>query len=173
MRSELDREQESYERRAGQVDTKAGLILAAAGVIVTLRSADPVLLEVLAQVAAAVAGGLAIFAFLPRVAGTLSPLELRRRYVHQPENITKLVVLDTRLTIHADDEQQLKTKAKRLKLAIISLGVAVAFALSGSILNYAGEGKPHEQHRPHRPEPSSSSSSHGQPAAVPPVSSRS
>lgn len=171
VRGELDREQASHERRAGQVDTKAGLILAAAGVIVTLRSADPVLLEVLAQVAAALAGGLAVFAFLPRVAGTLSPLELRRRYAHQPEDVTKLVVLDTRLIIHADDEQQLKAKAARLKLAIISLGVAVALALAGSILSYAGEGNSYEQRRPHSPEPSTSS--HSQSPAVPLVSSRS
>jgi len=31
VRGELDREQESHERRAAQVDTKAGLILAAPG----------------------------------------------------------------------------------------------------------------------------------------------
>ena len=74
---------------------------------------------------------MAIWAFLPRVAGTLSPLALRNSYVHRPERVTKLVVLDTRLTIHVDDEQQLKSKAKRLKWAVISIGAAAALALLG------------------------------------------
>lgn len=159
VRSELDREQESHERRAGQVDTKAGLILAASGIVVALPADEPALLSVLAQVAAAVAGGLAVFAFLPRVAGTLSPLELRKRYVHRPEQVTKLVVLDTRLIVHADDERQLKTKADRLKLAVTSLGLAVALALAGSILDYAGGGSPREQPRPDSPQPGASSPS--------------
>lgn len=140
VRAELDREQDSHERRASQVDTKAGLILAAAGVVVAFRAAQPTLLGVLAQVAAAVAGGLAILAFLPRVAGTVSPLALRKRYIHQPEHVTKLVVLDTRLSVHADDEQQLKTKAKQLRRAVLALGMAVALAVLGSILSYAGTG---------------------------------
>lgn len=156
VRRELDLEQQSHERRAGQVDTKAGLILAASGVVVALRASRPSLLGLLTQVAAAVAGGLAVFAFLPRVAGTLSPLELRKRYLHRPEHVTQLVVLDTRLSIHTDDEQQLKTKARRLKAAVLSLAVAVALALLGSILNYAEGGVPDEQHRPLSPQPSSS-----------------
>lgn len=44
VRAELDREQESHERRASQVDTKAGLVLAAAGVVVAFRAAQPTLL---------------------------------------------------------------------------------------------------------------------------------
>jgi hypothetical protein len=138
VRAELDREQESYERRAGQVDTKAGLILAAAGVVVALQATQPTLPGILAQGAAAGAGVLAVLAFLPRVAGTLSPLRLRNDYIHQPEQVTKLVVLDTRLTIHADDEQQLKTKASRLRRAIVVLGLAVGLAVLASILRYAG-----------------------------------
>lgn len=171
VRAELDREQESHERRASQVDTKAGLILAAAGVVVAFRAAQPTLLGVLAQVAAAVAGGLAILAFLPRVAGTVSPLELRTRYVQRPEHVTKLVVLDTRLSIHADDEQQLKVKAKQLRRAVITLGVAVALAVLGSILSYAGVGGS-DDHQPgaDSPRPSTSSSPSqpsGSPAATP------
>ncbi len=170
VRSELDREQESHERRAAQVDTKAGVILAAAGVVVAFRSTQPTLLGVLAQVAAALAGGLAIWAFLPRVAGTLSPLTLRNSYIHRPERVTKLVVLDTRLTIHADDEQQLKSKAKRLKWAVLSLGAAVALALSGSIVSYAKVGGSSEQPREVSPRPSTSSGSSQPPGspAVPP-----
>lgn len=170
VRAELDREQESHERRAAQVDTKAGLILAAAGVVVAFRATQPTLLGVLAQVAAAVAGGLAIWAFLPRVAGTLSPLTLRNSYIHRPERVTKLVVLDTRLTIHADDEQQLKSKAKRLKWSVLSLGAAVFLALVGSIVSYAGGGGSNEQPRKINPEPSTSSSPsqpHGRPAVPP------
>ncbi len=170
VRAELDREQDSHERRAAQVDTKAGLILAAAGVVVAFRAAQPTLLGVLAQVAAAAAGGLAILAFLPRVAGTVSPLTLRNKYIQRPEQVTKLVVLDTRLTVHADDEEQLKIKAGRLKRAVISLGVAVALALLGSILSYAGIGGSNEQPRPNSPQPSGSSSPSRPPSspAVPP-----
>lgn len=148
VRAELDREQESHERRAGQVDTKAGLILAAASVIVSVRSATPSLLGLLAQTAAATAGGLAIWAFFPRVAGTVSPLRLRSAYIHQPVEVTKLVVLDTRLSVHADDEQQLITKANRLRWAVAALGLAVVLALGGAILNYADSGGSDEQSNP-------------------------
>lgn len=168
VRAELDREQESHERRAAQVDTKAGLILAAAGVVV-FRAPQPTLFGVLAQAAAAVAGVLAILAFLPRVAGTVSPTALRSKYIQQPEQVTKLVVLDTRLAIHADDEKQLRVKAKRMKQAVISLGVAVALALIGSTLSYAGGGS-NEQPSPDSPRPSTSrSSSHpsGSPTVPP------
>lgn len=137
VRAELDREQESHERRAAGVDTKAGLILAAAGVVVGLQAMQATLFGILAQVAAAVAGGLAVLAFLPRVAGTLSPLSLRNAYLHRPEDLTKLVALDTRLVIHADDEQQLKKKAEWLRRAVYGLGLAIVLAVLGSILSYA------------------------------------
>jgi hypothetical protein len=167
VRAELDREQESHERRASQVDTKAGLILAAAGVVVAFRAAQPTLVGVLAQVAAAVAGGLAILAFLPRVAGTVSPLELRKRYIHRPKQVTKLVVLDTRLEVHADDEQQLKIKAKHLRRAVLTLGVAVALAVLGSILSYAGTGGS-DDHQPgtDTPRPSNTSQPADSPTAT-------
>jgi hypothetical protein len=51
-----------------------------------------------------------------------------------------LAVLDTRLTIHVDDEKQLTTKAGRLKNAISALGVAVDLAVLASILRYTGRG---------------------------------
>ena len=169
VRSELDREQDSYERRAAQFDTRAGLILAASGVVVGFRATQPTLLGVLAQVAAAVAGGFAVLAFLPRVAGILSPMALREAYIHRPEEVTKLVVLDTRLTIHADDLQQLRKKVHRLRLAVYSLGIAVVLAVLGSIVSYLGTGGSSEQPRPPSSSgPSVSSSRPAEGPAVPP-----
>lgn len=149
VKNELDREQESYERRASSVDTKAGLILTAAGVVVSFRATQLTLLGILAQVVAALAGALAVLAFLPRVAGTLSPLALRNAYVHRPEAVTKLAILDTRLTIHADDERQLKRKASYVRAAVVALGVSVVLAVLGSIVMYAGQGG-HGEYSPSR-----------------------
>ncbi len=147
IRAELDREQESHERRAGQVDTKAGLLLAASG-LVAFRNSQNAPLGLAAQLLAAVAGALAVWAFLPRVAGTLSPLTLRNTYIHRPEQTTKLVVLDTRLLIHADDEQQLHSKSRRLTAAVLVLGIAVATAVAASIVSYTSTGGSSDQHRP-------------------------
>lgn len=166
IRSELDREQESYERRASSVDTKAGLILAAAGVVVSFRATQPTLPGICAQVVAGVAGGLAVLAFLPRVAGTLSPMALRNAYVHRPEETTKLVILDTRLTIHADDERQLKRKASYLRAAVCVLGIAVMLAVLGSAVTYVGQ-RGSDEHSPGSSPSSARPSPSGPGPAVP------
>ena len=145
--AELNRAEDSLERRGAQVDTKAGLILATAGVVITFGAPPQNLLEVLTKVAAAVAGALAVLAITPRVAGSLSPQLLRDTYVHRPEDTTKLVVLDTRLATHASDEKQLVIKANRLKRAAVALGTAVVLALMASIVGYA-QGGTNEQPKP-------------------------
>ncbi|MGL5858346.1 MAG: hypothetical protein ACRC35_08080 [Angustibacter sp.] len=83
IRAELDIERELREKSSSSIDTKADLVLGSSGVVVGLGfDARPGIFVLLAQCAAAVAGGLSVLAFRPRVAGAISPRALPR----EPDN---------------------------------------------------------------------------------------
>jgi hypothetical protein len=88
--------------------------------------------------AAAISGGLAVSALWPTVAGTVAASTLRAKYVHRREDVTKLVVLDTRLMIQIDDEAQLRKKLQRLKAAAVALAVSVVLVAISSIVTLDG-----------------------------------
>jgi hypothetical protein len=147
VRAELDLEQGSKKRRSASLDSKAGLLLAAAGVLVGLNATVNPWLDVVVHGLAALAAAVAVSSMWPRLAGTVSPLQLRRHYVHLPEAHTRLVVLDTRLALHQADEDRLRRRARLFKLAAVLLASAMFAALAGSIVEAAGNGGSHDQCR--------------------------
>ena len=134
VRGELDRVEESTERRTASVDTKSGLLLGVSGVLVGLGQENPGAWELISHVVAVAAGGLAVWAFWPRVGGSLNSRRLRDKYLTQPEPVTQLVVLDSRIVLLEDDERQLHAKLRRLKAALFTLAVAVTLLVIGSIV---------------------------------------
>lgn len=114
------------ERRGANLDTKAGVLLGFAGVLVGLSVANlhgwPAHAgAAVGALAAVLAGG----ATLPRSFPTLDLRELRDRYLTAEEDVTRLTLLDTRIAMFAETRAVLKRKAQLVTAATLSLGVAV------------------------------------------------
>ncbi|HEX8305688.1 MAG TPA: hypothetical protein VF612_12480 [Jatrophihabitans sp.] len=138
IESVLEREDGSYRDRGNSLDTKAGLILSAAGVIVALVGTTASIAAIVGQALAIAAGGAAVWVILPRVDKVIGPKELRDRHLSMDPVRTRLIVLNTRVVLHAKNEARLVTKAIRLRYAsALLLGSAVAILMSG-ILRAAG-----------------------------------
>ena len=135
VRAELNAEAAELERRSDSVTTRAGLILAAAGVLVPLAlgmgsawALPGVGLGVLSAV-------LAALAFRPGVFKGLDPVSFRLNYLHVPEAKAKRDALDRRVTDYAANAAVVKKQVKCLKwsvgflvAAIVSVGGFVGVA---------------------------------------------
>jgi hypothetical protein len=135
VEDELDREEVSYRNRANGIDTKAGLILSAAGVLVALVGSRPSVAGLIAQITALAAGVVGGAAIYPRVDKGINPRELRDRYLGVDASITRMVLLNTRIDLHTKDEQRLVTKARRLKLASGLLLLSALAIVIGATIN--------------------------------------
>jgi hypothetical protein len=87
---------------------------------------------IMGQALAIAAGAAAVWVILPRVDKAIGPQELRDRYLTTDPVRTRLIVLNTRILLHAKNEARLFTKARRLRYAsALLLGSAVAILISG------------------------------------------
>lgn len=132
---ELNRAEVSHQQHAQGLDTKAGLVLGAAGVIVALAVGHRSLSLTGGQVSAVAAGVAAARAFLPRTGGIINPSELQERYLDQPERTTRLTLLATRVDLFQADEEALKVKFLSLRVAVVFLLVAAVDVCVGSIVD--------------------------------------
>jgi hypothetical protein len=140
VEEELDREEISYRNRANGIDTKAGLILTAAGVLVALVGTRPSVAGLVGQMIALLAATVGGAALFPRVDKGISASELRDRYLSVDASITRMVLLNTRIELHLKDEQRLITKAWRLRLASLLLVSAAVAIVVGAIIHVARGG---------------------------------
>jgi len=111
------------------LDAKAGILLGFSGAIVALAPADAPLLG-LGRVAV-LAGLASLWAFWPRQFDTLDLYTLRQKYLSAELRFTKLTVLDTQVAIIESAAAFLNGKAKRVKLAMALLAVAVVLIAIG------------------------------------------
>jgi hypothetical protein len=130
----LTREEDSFRLRAHAIDTKAGLLLSASGVLIALVGGKPSLAGLVAQLFSMGAGGVAVAALWPRVDKGIGPRELRDRYLTTPATVTRLVLLNTRIDLHAKDEEHLIKKARRLRVAALLLLSAALAVVLGAIV---------------------------------------
>lgn len=110
------------------LDTKAGVVLGFSGVLATLHGAgtSPSLIGVILAVGAATAG---LLAFWPRNFPTVDA-QVLREYLNAEERFTRLVMVDTYLELLAEGRDLLKSKARRLKWAMVLLATsALAFGI--------------------------------------------
>jgi hypothetical protein len=135
VRAELDVELGLLERRSAAVDTKAGLVLGFAGVLVGLTKDVQSWITVAGQVLAVLAAVMAIRAFLPRYGGAVNPMTLRRKYLTTDKAVTELSVLDTRLMLKEQDEAALRVKARRVRAAVVLLVLAIAVLVANSVVH--------------------------------------
>lgn len=124
IRAELDRVQGSCETRTNGVDTKAGLILATAGVLIGFHADNPTIWDRFAAPLALTAGGLAIYAFHPRPGRTVSPETLYQAHLNDPSIDVLHEMIKGRIHVWKLDEASLTTKAKRMFWAILALAAA-------------------------------------------------
>jgi hypothetical protein len=130
----LQHEDDSYRERANSVDTKAGVIVSAAAVIVALVGTKAGVAAVIGQGVAVMSGVAAVLALMPRVDKAIGPRQLRDRYLMADPLTTRLFLLNTRLVLHANNEQRMFVKFRRLKVAaVLLLGSAMAIVIGGIV----------------------------------------
>jgi hypothetical protein len=115
------------------LDTKAGIVLAFAGVLVTLSGGVRSVLTDLGRVAAALSGLLALLTFLPRRPPRVDVARIRDAHLRSEESFTRLHVLDTRLALLDRGAAILKSKARRLGYGFAALTVAVVLLAGGML----------------------------------------
>ncbi len=128
----LAHEDSTWRDRANNLDTKAGILLSGAGVIVALVGTTTHIAALIGQILAILAGGTAVWSLWPRVDKAIDPAELRNLYLTTDPVTTRLRVLNTRLEMHMKNENALMAKGRRWKLtAILLLGSVIAILTSG------------------------------------------
>jgi hypothetical protein len=137
----VESELAAQERRGDALDSKAGVLLGFAGVLVGLTVSN--LDGTLATIGAACAGGAAVLAglaFIPRSFPTLKLRPLRRRYLTADEEFTRLRLLDTRIAMQQETLRHLRVKAYLVTAASVALGAAVVLTvLAGTLGDYERE----------------------------------
>lgn len=153
IHAELDRRQVSCDARSNTIDTKAGLLLAAAGVLIGFNADKPSVLTLLAELAAAAAGAGAIWSMFPRRGKDVEPKTLFDDFHTHPVVQTRMELIRARLQVLHSDEKALGVKADRFK------GAAILLGLSGLLfITHTATGL-----HPHRPTPEG----HPRPAVAP------
>jgi hypothetical protein len=124
IHASFERERDRDLAHFDALDTKAGVIVGFAGVLVTIQRGTGwiAILGALVGVGAAFTG---LAAFWPGRFPTLEPSHLRS-YLTSEERITTLALVDTYLDLLEAGRDLIRTKALRLKVAVILLAVSAA-----------------------------------------------
>ncbi|MHB1912531.1 MAG: hypothetical protein ACYCTI_10830 [Acidimicrobiales bacterium] len=131
-REELDTEMRHQEA----LDTKAGVILGFAGVLVGLAIEHSVHERTPGLIAAGGSGFLAMVAFLPRHYPVFELGPLRQRYLTGQPDATKLVLFDALVAMVDDIRAYLRIKGWLLRAATVALVVAIGFLIAGTIAHH-------------------------------------
>lgn len=115
------------------LDNKAGIVLGFAGLLITLAPDVPLLALLPALTAAGTAAAFALMAFWPRPHATLKPTPIRK-YLAAEDRFTRLRLFDTLEVVANTISDDLTTKARRLKRALIALTVAAALFAVGILI---------------------------------------
>lgn len=121
------------------LDTKAGILLAFDGVLITLTRDITLAFQIPSVVLALASAVLALVAFWPRDYPVFEPTALRK-YMTYPDDQTRLKLHDVMERMVAEGAGLLKRKARNLKPALILLALAaITFGAGIVITNATGE----------------------------------
>lgn len=109
------------------LDTKAGLILGFAGVLIALGNGSGSLAEASSTILAALAAVASVASFWPRRFASIDPTRLGD-YANAELAFTQLTVLDTLEVMLVETTQRLELKSRRLKLALTGLTAGAVLA---------------------------------------------
>lgn len=135
----LVRADESYRFRAGSLDTKAGLVLGAVGVIVALVGDEPSVAGFVGQLFAIASGLMAVLSLRPRTGDGINPSKLRDQYLQLDDSTARLRVLNDSLSELSQDNCRLKAKNRQFQAAATLLLLAAATVVAGAAISvFAG-----------------------------------
>jgi hypothetical protein len=135
LSDEVASELAAQERRGDALDSKAGVMLGIAGVLVGL-TVDKLhgFVAHSGTVLAGIAGLLAAVAFIPRSYPTLALRRLREGYLTADAEFTRRRVMDTRIAMYERTQGLLRVKALLVTAAAAALCAAVIVTVIGSIV---------------------------------------
>ena len=125
-------ERRELRAHADALDSKTGLALGISGVLAAVPDAATVVATV-GRCLAAAAALLCVAALFPRPFTALELRELRDQYLTQPDQLTRLDILDTDVAMHARDSAQVRRKVRLLKAAFTALLLAISTFAAGII----------------------------------------
>jgi hypothetical protein len=135
LSDEVASELTAQERRGDALDTKAGVLLGFAGVLVGLTVGRlHGFVTHFGTVLAGVAALLSAVAFVPRSYPTLALRRLRETYLTADAEFTRRRVMDTRIAMYERTQGLLAVKARLVTAAAATLCVAVIVTVIGSIV---------------------------------------
>jgi hypothetical protein len=135
LSDEVAAELAAQERRSDALDSKAGVLLGFAGVLVGLTVAS--LHGAWATIGAGFAAAAAVcagVAVVPRPYPTLEVRRLRETYLTAEEDFTRRRLLDTRIVMYEETQTLLKIKAWLVTAASGTLGIAVVLTVLAGTL---------------------------------------
>jgi hypothetical protein len=109
------------------LDTKSGLVLGFAGVLIALGNGAGSVAGTGSTTFAAIAALAAVSSFWPRRFPSVDPTRLGD-YAVSELSFTQLTILDTFELMLVETAQRLETKSRRLKFALLSLSAAAVLA---------------------------------------------
>ena len=128
---EVRRELDAYLRHTDAVETKAGVVLAAAGALTVLAGTSP--WRVPALVAAVSSAFAAVGVLWPRVLPRRALRDTRDAYLRSERRFTELMLLDTGIEEVEATQRALRTKTGWLKRAGGLLALAVVLQAVGTM----------------------------------------
>ncbi len=140
--AQVARERETMNAHAESLDTKAGVVLGFAGVLVGLGATAQAFVSAdlafqIGLAAAVLAALSAAFAFLPRKYPVIEVLQLRE-FLTAPEAETRLTLLDVQIDMVVEAAALVKRKGGRIKIAVALLAVAAALIVAGTLIATGG-----------------------------------
>jgi hypothetical protein len=136
-------ERETMNTHAESLDTKAGVVLGFAGVLVGLGATAQLAVSerLLVQIGlgmAVVAALLAAWGFLPRGYPVLEVYRLRQRYLTALESETRLHLLDTQIEMVQEAADLVRRKGRRIRLSVGCLASAAGLVVAGTLVAIGG-----------------------------------
>jgi hypothetical protein len=132
VRAELDIEVQAQTKRLESADSRAAVLLGAAGAVAALAVNAHSVFVLPGAAAAATAAVLAARVLRPVPHHVLDPVSLRELYVAEAEPATRQAVLDRRVEDFARNDAAIDRRIRRLRTAITTLVVAVALVVAGA-----------------------------------------
>jgi hypothetical protein len=129
----VESEQDTELRHFDALDTKAGIALGFAGVLVALAAGESALI-LIGRLLAGASALLALVAFWPRGYWATNVRRLREKYLSSEEDFTRVHLLDTQIGMVETLRAVLMRKARFLKGALGALaGAAIVLAVGPAI----------------------------------------
>lgn len=132
-------ERQTMNSHAESLDTKAGVTLGFAGILVGLGATAQAAISAncvfrSGLVVAIVAAGFAAWAILPRSYPVIQVHPARQKLLTSAESATQLQLLDVQIKMVMEAAEQVKSKGQRVRWSVICLAVAVALVVVGTLV---------------------------------------